>query len=70
MNYHLSLVYLDVEAHKIVTIDVVNKENPEKVTGQFEIVKVRCSRQNESIIRNTEFEMYKDGKKVETLRTD
>ncbi|HFK1791201.1 TPA: SpaA isopeptide-forming pilin-related protein [Bacillus pacificus] len=64
-----SSVSVDVEAHKIVTIDVVNKKIPEKVTGQFEIVKVDAQDQTK-VLSDAEFEVYKDGKKVETLRTD
>ncbi|WP_443756668.1 MSCRAMM family protein [Bacillus paranthracis] len=64
-----SSVSVDVEAHKIVTIDVVNKKIPEKVTGQFEIVKVDAQDKTK-VLSDAEFEVYKDGKKVETLRTD
>ncbi|WP_257144393.1 MSCRAMM family protein, partial [Bacillus wiedmannii] len=64
-----SSVSVDVEANKVVTVDVVNKKIPEKVTGQFEIVKVDAEDKTK-VLSDAEFEVYKDGKKVETLRTD
>ncbi|MGN4630306.1 SpaA isopeptide-forming pilin-related protein [Bacillus cereus group sp. MYBK29-1] len=64
-----SSVSVDVEVNKVVTVDVVNKKIPEKVTGQFEIVKVDAEDQAK-VLSDAEFEVYKDGKKVETLRTD
>ncbi|PFV52757.1 SpaA isopeptide-forming pilin-related protein [Bacillus cereus] len=64
-----SSVSVDVEANKVVTVDVVNKKIPEKVTGQFEIVKVDAQDKTK-VLSDAEFEVYKDGKKVETLRTD
>ncbi|MCW1938895.1 SpaA isopeptide-forming pilin-related protein [Bacillus anthracis] len=64
-----SSVSVDVEANKVVTVDVVNKKIPEKVTGQFEIVKVDAE-DKAKVLSDAEFEVYKDGKKVETLRTD
>ncbi|OUB25163.1 collagen-binding protein [Bacillus thuringiensis serovar pirenaica] len=64
-----SSVSVDVEANKVVTVDVVNKKIPEKVTGQFEIVKVDAEDRTK-VLSDAEFEVYKDGKKVDTLRTD
>ncbi|MCU5487446.1 SpaA isopeptide-forming pilin-related protein [Bacillus cereus] len=62
-------VDVEVEANKVVTVDVVNKKIPEKVTGQFEIVKVDAEDKTK-VLSDAEFEVYKDGKKVDTLRTD
>ncbi|MBE4939841.1 SpaA isopeptide-forming pilin-related protein [Bacillus thuringiensis] len=64
-----SSVSVDVEANKVVTVDVVNKKIPEKVTGQFEIVKVDAEDKTK-VLSDAEFEVYKDDKKVDTLRTD
>ncbi len=64
-----SSVSVDVEANKVVTVDVVNKKIPEKVTGQFEIVKVDAEDKTK-VLSDAEFEVYKDSKKVDTLRTD
>uniref|UniRef100_UPI00397BD01E SpaA isopeptide-forming pilin-related protein n=1 Tax=Bacillus pacificus TaxID=2026187 RepID=UPI00397BD01E len=64
-----SSVSVDVEVNKVVTVDVVNKKIPEKVTGQFEIVKVDAEDKTK-VLSDAEFEVYKDGKKVDTLRTD
>ncbi len=64
-----SSVSVDVEANKVLTVDVVNKKIPEKVTGQFEIVKVDAEDKTK-VLSDAEFEVYKDGKKVDTLRTD
>ncbi|MFT9869803.1 SpaA isopeptide-forming pilin-related protein [Bacillus mobilis] len=64
-----SLVHVDVAANNTVTIDVLNKKIVEKVTGQFEIVKVDANDKTK-VLSDAEFEVYKDGKKVETLRTD
>ncbi|WP_434166145.1 SpaA isopeptide-forming pilin-related protein [Bacillus thuringiensis] len=64
-----SSVSVDVEANKVVTVDVLNKKIPEKVTGQFEIVKVDAEDKTK-VLSDAEFEVYKDGKKVDTLRTD
>ncbi|MDA2376503.1 SpaA isopeptide-forming pilin-related protein [Bacillus cereus] len=64
-----SSVSIDVEANKVVTVDVMNKKIPEKVTGQFEIVKVDAEDKTK-VLSDAEFEVYKDGKKVDTLRTD
>ncbi|MEM5611786.1 SpaA isopeptide-forming pilin-related protein [Bacillus thuringiensis] len=64
-----SSVSVDVEANKVVTVDVVNKKIQEKVTGQFEIVKVDAEDKTK-VLSDAEFEVYKDGKKVDTLRTD
>ncbi|KLA01465.1 hypothetical protein B4147_1132 [Bacillus wiedmannii] len=64
-----SLVHVDVAANKTVTVDVLNKKIVEKATGQFEIVKVDAENKAK-VLSDAEFEVYKDGKKVETLRTD
>ncbi|HDR8182765.1 TPA: choice-of-anchor A family protein [Bacillus thuringiensis] len=64
-----SSVSVDVETNKVVTVDVVNKKIPEKVTGQFEIVKVDANDKTK-VLSDAEFEVYKAGKKVDTLRTD
>ncbi|PEB98334.1 hypothetical protein CON04_15240 [Bacillus cereus] len=64
-----SSVSVDVEVNKVVTVDVVNKKIPEKVTGQFEIVKVDAEDKTK-VLSDAEFEVYKAGKKVDTLRTD
>ncbi|WP_242319852.1 SpaA isopeptide-forming pilin-related protein, partial [Bacillus cereus group sp. BfR-BA-01349] len=64
-----SSVSVDVEANKVVTVDVVNKKIPEKVTGQFEIVKVDAEDKTK-VLSDAEFEVYKDGKKVAELKTD
>ncbi|OWW09885.1 adhesin, partial [Bacillus sp. MB353a] len=64
-----SSVSVDVEANKVLTVDVVNKKIPEKVTGQFEIVKVDAEDKTK-VLSDAEFEVYKYGKKVDTLRTD
>ncbi|WP_141546595.1 SpaA isopeptide-forming pilin-related protein [Bacillus wiedmannii] len=64
-----SLVHVDVAANKTVTVDVLNKKIVEKATGQFEIVKVDAE-DKAKVLSDAEFDVYKDGKKVETLRTD
>ncbi|MRD41160.1 choice-of-anchor A family protein [Bacillus thuringiensis] len=64
-----SSVSVDVKANKVVTVDVVNKKIPEKITGQFEIVKVDAEDKTK-VLSDAEFEVYKDSKKVDTLRTD
>ncbi|WP_142315543.1 SpaA isopeptide-forming pilin-related protein [Bacillus wiedmannii] len=64
-----SLVHVNVAANKTVTVDVLNKKIVEKATGQFEIVKVDAE-DKAKVLSDAEFEVYKDGKKVETLRTD
>ncbi|WP_170968852.1 MSCRAMM family protein, partial [Bacillus wiedmannii] len=46
-----------------------NKPSVEKVTGQFEIVKVDASDETKLLL-GAEFEVYKDGKPIDTLRTD
>ncbi|WP_073535559.1 SpaA isopeptide-forming pilin-related protein [Bacillus cereus] len=46
-----------------------NKPSGEKVTGQFEIVKVDASDETK-LLPDAEFEVYKDGKQIDTLRTD
>ncbi|MEZ2648788.1 collagen binding domain-containing protein [Bacillus wiedmannii] len=64
-----SLVHVDVAANNTVTVDVLNKKIVEKATGQFEIVKVDANDKTK-VLSDAEFEVYKDGKKIETLRTD
>ncbi|GMR67735.1 MSCRAMM family protein [Bacillus sp. MN7755] len=46
-----------------------NKPSVEKVTGQFEIAKVDASDETK-LLPGAEFEVYKDGKQIDTLRTD
>ncbi|MES5868090.1 SpaA isopeptide-forming pilin-related protein [Bacillus cereus group sp. RP32] len=46
-----------------------NKPSVEKVTGQFEIVKVDASDETK-LLSGAEFEVYKDGQQIDTLRTD
>ncbi|MCC1486477.1 hypothetical protein LB312_04290, partial [Bacillus tropicus] len=58
-------VEVNVVANEVVKQEVTN----EKVTGQFEIVKVDAQDKTKAL-SDAEFEVYKDGKKVETLRTD
>ncbi|PGZ98055.1 hypothetical protein COE65_30155, partial [Bacillus sp. AFS051223] len=58
-------VEVNVVANEVVKQEVKN----EKVTGQFEIVKVDAE-DKAKVLSDAEFEVYKDGKKVETLRTD
>ncbi|MFE6136245.1 SpaA isopeptide-forming pilin-related protein [Bacillus sp. NPDC057893] len=64
-----SSVRVDVEVNKVVTVDVLNKKIVEKVTGQFEIVKVDANDKTK-LLSDAEFEVYKDGEKIDTLRTD
>ncbi|MDR4301476.1 choice-of-anchor A family protein [Bacillus mycoides] len=64
-----SSVRVDVEANKTVTVDVLNKKIAEKATGQFEIVKVDANDKTK-LLSDAEFEVYKDGEKIDTLRTD
>ncbi|QWU43788.1 SpaA isopeptide-forming pilin-related protein [Bacillus sp. NP247] len=64
-----SSVRVDVAANKTVTVDVLNKKIVEKVTGQFEIVKVDANDKTK-LLSDAEFEVYKDGEKIDTLRTD
>ncbi|BCC04529.1 hypothetical protein BCM0060_0792 [Bacillus cereus] len=45
------------------------KPSVEKVTGQFEIVKVDASDETK-LLSGAEFEVYKDGQQIDTLRTD
>ncbi|OTY13056.1 collagen-binding protein [Bacillus mycoides] len=64
-----SSVRVDVAANKTVTVDVLNKQIAEKATGQFEIVKVDANDKTK-LLSDAEFEVYKDGEKIDTLRTD
>ncbi|HFK1755284.1 TPA: collagen binding domain-containing protein, partial [Bacillus cereus] len=54
-----------VVANEVVKQEVTN----EKVTGQFEIVKVDANDKTK-LLSGAEFEVYKDGKKVAELKTD
>ncbi|WP_264158780.1 SpaA isopeptide-forming pilin-related protein, partial [Bacillus cereus] len=58
-------VEVNVVANEVVKQEVTN----EKVTGQFEIVKVDAEDKTK-VLSDAEFEVYKDSKKVDTLRTD
>ncbi|EPF08592.1 collagen adhesion protein, partial [Bacillus cereus BAG1O-3] len=58
-------VEVNVVANEVVKQEVTN----EKVTGQFEIVKVDANDKTE-LLSGAEFEVYKDGKKVAELKTD
>ncbi|MGI8281600.1 MSCRAMM family protein, partial [Bacillus mycoides] len=64
-----SSVRVDVAANKTVTVNVLNKKIAEKATGQFEIVKVDANDKTK-LLSDAEFEVYKDGEKIDTLRTD
>ncbi|WP_328049879.1 SpaA isopeptide-forming pilin-related protein [Bacillus paramycoides] len=64
-----SSVRVDVVSNEVVTVEALNKKIDEKVTGQFEIVKVDANDKTKRL-SDAEFEVYKDGKKVDTLRTD
>ncbi|MDZ5608750.1 SpaA isopeptide-forming pilin-related protein, partial [Bacillus pseudomycoides] len=70
-GYELSTesIRVDVVSNQIVTVEALNKKINEKVTGQFEIVKVDANDETK-VLSDAEFEVYKDGKKVETLKTD
>ncbi|MGQ0437336.1 MSCRAMM family protein, partial [Bacillus sp. B-TM1] len=59
------VIHVTVDGEKIVDVKVTNS----KSLGQFEIVKVDAEDQAK-VLSDAEFEVYKDGKKVETLRTD
>ncbi|PEF41974.1 hypothetical protein CON22_28995, partial [Bacillus cereus] len=52
-------VEVNVVANEVVKQEVTN----EKVTGQFEIVKVDAE-DKAKVLSDAEFEVYKDGKKV------
>ncbi|WP_257150604.1 MSCRAMM family protein, partial [Bacillus toyonensis] len=54
-------VEVNIVANEVVKQEVTN----EKVTGQFEIVKVDAN-DKAKVLSDAEFEVYKDGKKVET----
>ncbi|WP_327907846.1 SpaA isopeptide-forming pilin-related protein, partial [Bacillus paramycoides] len=64
-----SSVRVNVVSNEVVTVEALNKKIDEKVTGQFEIVKVDANDKTK-VLSGAEFEVYKDGKKVDTLRTD
>ncbi|MDA1829814.1 MSCRAMM family protein, partial [Bacillus cereus group sp. BY25LC] len=59
------VIHVTVDGEKIVDVKVTNS----KSLGQFEIVKVDAE-DKAKVLSDAEFEVYKDGKKVETLRTD
>ncbi|MED2903960.1 collagen binding domain-containing protein, partial [Bacillus tropicus] len=58
-------IEVNVVANEVVKQEVTN----EKVTGQFEIVKVDANDKTK-LLSGAEFEVYKDGKKVAELKTD
>ncbi|PFR30652.1 hypothetical protein COK19_04685 [Bacillus cereus] len=62
-------IHVDVTSNQFVTVEAFNKKIIEKVTGQFEIVKVDAD-DKEKVLPGAEFEVYKDGKKIDTLTTD
>ncbi|WP_370991618.1 MSCRAMM family protein, partial [Bacillus tropicus] len=59
------VIHVTVDGEKIVDVKVTNS----KSLGQFEIVKVDAE-DKAKVLSDAEFEVYKDGKKVEILRTD
>ncbi|PGA34217.1 hypothetical protein COL81_25450, partial [Bacillus toyonensis] len=59
------VIHVTVDGEKVIDVKVTNS----KSLGQFEIVKVDAN-DKEKLLSDAEFEVYKDGKKVETLRTD
>ncbi|PFI48143.1 hypothetical protein COI73_14075, partial [Bacillus cereus] len=59
------VIHATVDGEKVIDVKVTNS----KSLGQFEIVKVDAN-DKEKRLSDAEFEVYKDGKKVETLRTD
>ncbi|PFC90998.1 hypothetical protein CN272_02715, partial [Bacillus anthracis] len=59
------VIHITVDGEKIVDVKITNS----KSLGQFEIVKVDAE-DKAKVLSDAEFEVYKDGKKVETLRTD
>ncbi|MED1565646.1 collagen binding domain-containing protein, partial [Bacillus paramycoides] len=59
------VIQVTVDGEKVVDIKVTNS----KSLGQFEIVKVDANDKTK-VLPDAEFEVYKDGKKIDTLRTD
>ncbi|PFB75645.1 MSCRAMM family protein, partial [Bacillus thuringiensis] len=59
------IIHVTVDGEKVVDAKVTNS----KSLGQFEIVKVDAEDKTK-VLSDAEFEVYKDGKKVATLRTD
>ncbi|WP_275940643.1 SpaA isopeptide-forming pilin-related protein, partial [Bacillus sp. EE-W1] len=59
------VIHVTVDGEKVIDVKVTNS----KSLGQFEIVKVDAE-DKAKVLSDAEFEVYKDGKKVETLRTD
>ncbi|MDA1870464.1 SpaA isopeptide-forming pilin-related protein, partial [Bacillus cereus] len=59
------IIHVTVDGEKVINVKVTNG----KSLGQFEIVKVD-SQDKTKVLSDAEFEVYKDGKKVDTLRTD
>ncbi|WP_141540278.1 SpaA isopeptide-forming pilin-related protein [Bacillus cereus] len=70
-GYELSSqsISVDVASNQIITVDAFNKKIVEKEFGQFEIVKVDANDETK-LLPDAEFDVYKDGKKIETLKTD
>ncbi|WP_281960366.1 SpaA isopeptide-forming pilin-related protein, partial [Bacillus cereus] len=59
------IIHVTVDGEKVIDVKVTNG----KSLGQFEIVKVDAQDKTK-VLSDAEFEVYKDGKKVDTLRTD
>ncbi|PEP47657.1 hypothetical protein CN557_29585, partial [Bacillus wiedmannii] len=59
------VIHVTVDGEKVIDVKVTNS----KSLGQFEIVKVDAEDKTK-VLSDAEFEVYKDGKKIETLRTD
>ncbi|MFK4310247.1 choice-of-anchor A domain-containing protein, partial [Bacillus sp. RC242] len=59
------VIHVTVDGEKVVDVKVTNS----KSLGQFEIVKVDANDKTK-LLSDAEFEVYKDGKKVEMLQTD
>ncbi|WP_033691743.1 MSCRAMM family protein, partial [Bacillus sp. GeD10] len=59
------IIHVTVDGEKVIDVKVTNG----KSLGQFEIVKVDAEDKTK-VLSDAEFEVYKDGKKVDTLRTD
>ncbi|WP_049131585.1 SpaA isopeptide-forming pilin-related protein, partial [Bacillus cereus] len=59
------IIHVTVDGEKVIDVKVTNG----KSLGQFEIVKVDANDKTK-LLSGAEFEVYKDGKKVDTLRTD
>ena len=59
------VIHVTVDGEKVIDVKVTNSRS----LGQFEIVKVDAEDKTK-VLSDAEFEVYKDGKKVDTLRTD